>query len=614
MKQGMLTSRAHYNGQAAESIKVGSLEELPFAQECSLHSVENQGPRPQVRPQVRREEDLEKGAADPYRQRHASVQEGEEMPRETVSRRLRMAPNPDAAIGTISDDHSGGLGPSLKGFYGYEEVTNHQRRTNYPANARPETDTESDDHSVGRHEDHNESVMGKKLVMERLARSREEAARFLKEASQPIKSSRWEPLAERDFADDELQWTPLDADQHIVTDQNGRLELNTASHTIYILGTGPTGKYIAHALASLSDAPPITLLMHTPLLMQQWHEEGANIQLLKNGKINSTSNFGVESSSHVRRQSPEQRFPGFGENLEHTAEPPNSVINCLIVTTEGHTTIAALSAIKHRLRRTSTICFIEDGLGVASRVDYLIFPKPEDRPSYMLGNMSHDLVATQRKFTLFEKQPGRTFLTVTPRNMTAHVSKSGFRSGDVLIKRIDYNWTPTSSYLMRTLSRAHGLGAVGLAETEFYEIQLQRLAVNSVIGPLSVMYDCFNDELLCNYQVSRSMKLLLKEISTILHRLPEVSRSSKKEQRFSAEKLESIIVGVLGKTGKNSTKMREAVRKGDRTDVDFFNGYLVQRAAELRIDCPHLEMMIAMVKGKQAMKSKEKNSLIPFKA
>jgi 2-dehydropantoate 2-reductase len=223
-------------------------------------------------------------------------------------------------------------------------------------------------------------------------------------------------------------------------------------------------------------------------------------------------------------------------------------------------------------------------------------------------------VPTQRKFTLFEKSPGRMSLTMIPSNLSAKEVRCGPSKDKPLIRRMDYAWTPMSTFLMRTLIRAPELGVVGLAPPEFYEIQLQKLAVNAVIGPLSVLYDCYNSELLSNYNVSRSMRMLINEISTILQRLPGVSRQAKIENRFNAERLEKIIVGVLGRTGKNSTNMLQAVRRGERTDIDFYNGYLLNRAAELRIHCPHLEMMVAMVKGKQAMRSKERNSFIPFKA
>ena len=599
--------RRYYNGQAPERRRVDNSKEVPFVQRNPTQSKDEQGYSPHIRP----EEGSHLISAQDQGRGHADAKEVEKEEEEEENSAHSRPPSPptsNEASGTTLNGYRSDVGIGLNRFDDPEEADQDPNWDHDESDSSTSVTIDSSDPSLGGLDASAEPIMDEEVALGNLARSREADAPSLGEAPQPEENSLWSPLIERDETEVELQSAPLGIDQQMGGDQDTELDLDAESRTIHVLGTGPTGKYIAHALASLPEAPPVTLLMHTPLLMQQWHEEGAKIQVLRNGKINTTSKFDIESSSHIQRQSPEQRFPGFGENLEHTAEPPDTVIDCLIVTTEGHTTVAALSSMKHRLRRTSTVCFIQDGLGVANLADSVVFPDPETRPAYMLGNMSHDLVPTPRKFTLYEKQAGRIFLTISPRSL-----KSGFRKEDPLVKRIDYNWTPTSAYLMRTLSRPYDLGAVGLAQTEFYEIQLQKLAINSVIGPLSVMFDCFNDELLCNYQVSRTMKLLLKEISTILHRLPEVSRSAKKEQRFSAEKLESIIVGVLGKTGKNSTKMREAVRKGERTDVDFYNGYLVSRAAELCIDCPHLEMMLAMVKGKQAMKSKERNSMIPFK-
>ncbi|KAG0650499.1 hypothetical protein D0Z07_3112 [Hyphodiscus hymeniophilus] len=601
--------RRHYNGHVTEGRRIDAPEEIPFVQAFPTKSGDKQSTLPRVLPNEG------SGAAAAQDRGRAEVADGEERNDSSSDTADNIAPAPPIskegfehlALGNSPDDGLGSADGSQKCD---QEQTHWLDESELASNLATESNGLLS-HGV---EDHAGRLNEEKAALERILRSREISSE-VEEGTSPYQEPpalenvrEWVPLEDRDSIEAERQPT-LGVEPHIAPQANFDVE----SRAIHILGTGPTGKYVAQALASLPEAPPVILLMQTPLLMQQWHEEGASIQLLKNGKLNTTSNFNIESSSHIQRTSPNQRFPGFGEGLEHTAEPPDTVIDCLIITTEGHTTIALLSSIKHRLRRTSTICFIQDGLGVANLADTLVFPDPDSRPSYILGSMSHDLVSTPMKFTFYEKSLGKMYLTMARRNGSPHESTKRGPKKDELVKRIDYNWTPASTYLMRTLSRAYELGAVGLAETEFYEMQLQKLAVNAVIGPLSVMYDCFNDELLCNYQVSRSIRLLLKEISTILHRLPEISRSSKKEQRFSPENLERIIVNVLGKTGKNSTKMREAVRKGDRTDVDFYNGYLVNRAAELGIDCPHLEMTLIMVKAKQAMKSKEKNSLIPFK-
>jgi 2-dehydropantoate 2-reductase len=590
LAQRIISSRRHYNGQAAEGRNVDTPQQIPFVERFPPRNLHKQISVPYL---ARAHEQDRWGVEDVEKPKQSTQEE-------TIDTEAQMPPESDGEAEEIAKEPFFGVdsqGLALEPEDSMEEAAPAVDQTN----SSPETTMAGDQTLSDNLDDLAERLMNeKKKALEDLPRSQEAVP-------QPDERGRWIPYDDME-AHEELRQTPS------LSEHTG-LELDTEfePRTIHILGIGPTGKYIAHALAGLPEAPPVTLLMNRPLLMQQWHEEGARIQLLKRGKIDAKSNFKIESAANIQREMPGQRFPGFGNNLEHTAEPPHTIIESLIVTTEGYITVAALSAIKHRLRSSSTICFIQDGLGVANLVDSEVFPDPENRPNYMLGNMSHDLLSTERKFTLLERKPGKIFLTMAPRNLASTSSKRNPRRESSVIRRLDYGWTPNSKWLMRTLSRTPELSAIGLDQAKFYEMQLQKLAINSVIGPLSVMYDCFNDALLCNYQVSRSMKLLIRDISNILLRLPEVSKATKIEKRFSAETLERTIIGVLGKTGKNSTSMLQAVRKGERTDIDFYNGYLLNRAAELGIDCPHLEMMVAMVKGKQAMQSREKNSLIPFK-
>ncbi len=591
MNQKSIRLRRPHTGQAVEERITGTTEEIPFVPDFPKYLPQKDGSRPKVQSTA-----ASRSSVADTQYCHARVGDFEGQRENTRGPTTQPASieGPDAALNERSSD----TGSVSDIFKGPEEAVEEQ--ISHKSNSEPGFANDRNKISIRCINFPAESVMfEEKSKSPSIAWRQEGVSRFRESKNQA-------PLAELDMTAEEMEYKPA-LDPHAV------LELENAPSSIHILGTGAAGKYIAHALAGLADGPEVTLLLHKPLLIQQWHEEGSNIQLLRNGKLTTRSNFNIESSSFLRRSRPEQRFPGFGSQMEHTAEPPDTLIDCLVVTTEGHTTVAALSNIKHRLKRSSTICFIQDGLGVTNLVDSSVFPDPETRPSYMLGNISLDLVPTPRKFTLFEKEPGRICLTMVPRNMSAQVPRFSFTKARPSVKRIDYSWNPTSVFLMRTLSRTFDLRAVGLYPADFHVMQLQKLAINAVIGPLSVIYDCYNNELLCNYQVSRSIKLLVREISTILYRLPEVYRTAKIEKLFSAEKLESIIVGVLGKTGKNTTRMLQAVRNGERTDIDFYNGYLVRRAMELGIDCPHLEMIVAVVKGKQIIRNRGKGSFIPFR-
>lgn len=411
-------------------------------------------------------------------------------------------------------------------------------------------------------------------------------------------------VGESQRAEMEVEW--IDNELYPIGNQQTHASLNVRrvvgeplkdkaiSKSIHILGTGPVGRYIAHCLVSAAEAPPVTLLVHRPLLVQQWYDEGRTIKLIKNNRVEFSSKLNIESSSTFHTSDTGQ--------LPKLRSRPDTVIENLIVTTDGPETVSALSAIKHRLRNYSTVCFIQDGLGIIDRVNSSVFSQPASRPSYMLGNITHDLQSTGSNFTVFERRPGTLSLTIIP--PTFEITGQA--------RKLDFGWTARSRYLIRTLCRAPELQARGLIPRDFYRMQLEKLAISSVLGSISVVYNCTNDQLLNNFQVSRTMELLLKEISLIIQQLPEVSHISDIDQYFCPKRLKLIILSVIEKTGKNRTSMLQAVMNGRRTNIDFSNGYLLDRAAELGIDCPNLDMIVAIVKGKQAMISREKNSYIPF--
>jgi 2-dehydropantoate 2-reductase len=384
-------------------------------------------------------------------------------------------------------------------------------------------------------------------------------------------------------------------------------KLDTIDPTIHILGLGAVGKYIAHTLRRIPEGPPVTLLMHRPLVMQQWHDEGATINLIKDGKLQVQDGFHVESSASFEGNDFGQRLPRFGKNLGYTAEQPNTPINTLIVTTDANTTVSALLGIRHRLRSFSTICFIQDGFGILDKVNASVFPDPYTRPAYVLGNITHRVASTERDFTIVENRSGEFSCTKLAREYVTREDPDSLR-----ITRKDFSWSSQSKHMIGSLLRVPELNTRTLGHKSFFATQLQRLAAGSVIGPLAVAYDCRNEELLYNYSACRTMRFLIDEISEIIQALPEVSRLPKIDQDFSPRKLERVIIAKIKKTGRNYDSMLRDVRAGKKTDVDFYLGFLIGRAKELGIECPYIHMLIHTVKGKQAMKSKETNSYIPF--
>lgn len=166
---------------------------------------------------------------------------------------------------------------------------------------------------------------------------------------------------------------------------------------------------------------------------------------------------------------------------------------------------------------------------------------------------------------------------------------------------------------MGTLLGVPELCATGFNPEMFYKVQLEKLAIASIIEPVSVVYDCFDDQLLHNYHAAQTMKLLIMEISLILQSLPELSNIPSIDEHFGVKRLQKLVMSAIGKIGHNRSTMLQAIMDGKKTKIDFYNGYFLRRAAELGIDCPRLEMIISVVKGKQKMKDQEMQSYIPYR-
>ena len=67
------------------------------------------------------------------------------------------------------------------------------------------------------------------------------------------------------------------------------------------------------------------------------------------------------------------------------------MIHCLVVACKGPATVSAIRSVQHRINAETTICLMQNGMGQVDELDEKVFDKPEERPSYVLGIISHGL-------------------------------------------------------------------------------------------------------------------------------------------------------------------------------------------------------------------------------
>jgi 2-dehydropantoate 2-reductase len=404
---------------------------------------------------------------------------------------------------------------------------------------------------------------------------------------------------------------------------------------IHILGVGNVGRFVAHALRGIPRPPPITLLLPRYQRLLDWNKSPRRLVVHTEGESEARDGFDVEVAA------PRMRVHGREINSDPQPGESDEPINSLIVANKMPSVLQYLSAVKHRLSPRSVVCFMQNGMGLIERVNAEIFPDPKTRPYYMIGVNSHGLSAvagdpfatTHAGFGTISlsimpherdrpEAPYEPSPTLRPHPYSSPASEARSTSanspdapgGLPQPTPATTRWTPNQRYLLRTLLRTPILSATAFSPPDLLQLQLEKLAINCVVNPLTVMLDARNGAILYNFGITRTMRLLLAEISLVIRSLPELQYMPNLAKRFDPGRLETLVVGVANRTSDNISSMLADVRAGRLTEIDYINGYIVRRGEELGIRCLTNYFLLNLVKGKQNMISLEKGDALPWVA
>lgn len=388
------------------------------------------------------------------------------------------------------------------------------------------------------------------------------------------------------------------------------------SGRIHILGLGNVGTFVAHSLATRQSPPPVTLLLHNSDLYRAWLAKKRCLSINSNGLDDIKTGFDINvlngrtwyslpygkedgmPQRDIERGGERVSMEDIDEDMAHSEEDDER-IECLIVAVKAPQTVSALKSVSHRLTPESTVFLLQNGMGTIEEVNEKVFPDPYQRPNYMMGIISHGLLR-QEPFRVSHTGVGTTILSPVPsRAALTPVEKNA-------------DWPASTKYLLRTLTLTPPLVAVAETPTSFLQYQLEKLAMNCVINPLTVLLDCENGELLYNYNITRAMRLLLIEISTVICALPELQGVPGVNARFAPERLRHMVVQLANRTAKNASSMLQDVRRGKETEIEYLNGYIIRRGEELGIKCALNYLIKQLVIGKSDLLQRRQLSAIPL--
>ncbi|MEY8204398.1 MAG: 2-dehydropantoate 2-reductase [Bermanella sp.] len=126
-------------------------------------------------------------------------------------------------------------------------------------------------------------------------------------------------------------------------------------------------------------------------------------------------------------------------------------------------------------------------------------------------------------------------------------------------------------------------------QADMEPILWRKLIINSVINPLTVIYQCRNGELIQQEKIRQHMLLICKELDELLEKLP-----------FKLDSAYSLATGVCQLTANNYSSMYQDWQKNRPTEIDFISGFIVQACQKYSIACPQNKKLLAQVRQLQS--------------
>ncbi|KJZ75699.1 hypothetical protein HIM_04856 [Hirsutella minnesotensis 3608] len=348
-----------------------------------------------------------------------------------------------------------------------------------------------------------------------------------------------------------------------------------STHKIHILGDDERAKFIAHALSGVYDA--VELLSRRP------HPPHKYSQIQRPRFNDKQTEYVVESNQALRVLN---------------KKGDKALIDQLVVSGQGVQAAEALESVKDRVDQQTTVCLMNDGLGVLDDVRKRIFNTPDSAPRFVLGHMSHTLAFNRKSNSVKLLKNGYTKLTL------------GYPRFDD-----DKNPTITSEEdgvnFVSAWKGAKGLRTSLEPYDAWLRFKLPSVIFDAVVEPVCVMLEMPYQGILQNSAARRLMHSLLDEIVAVVDNMPEVRESLIVKEYIRGKSIHRMLQKkIMGKRDTPS-QLNRRIDRGLPTDVEYLNGYFIRRGDKLGVDLRTNIMVRDMIKAKHSQAIEKLNSYVP---
>lgn len=119
----------------------------------------------------------------------------------------------------------------------------------------------------------------------------------------------------------------------------------------------------------------------------------------------------------------------------------------------------------------------------------------------------------------------------------------------------------------------------------------KKLCVNACINPLTALLGCRNGKVRTDVHLQQVVDDICGEIALVTAALGT---------QCPKDELRDFVNRVAEDTAKNESSMFRDVQSGRQTEIEYINGYIVRRAAELNLPVPVNRMLVSLVQAKES--------------
>lgn len=304
--------------------------------------------------------------------------------------------------------------------------------------------------------------------------------------------------------------------------------MKTNNNHWYIVGAGAIGCLWAHALRQADQ--DVTMVVKANIQDNDTKELSTSqrISLLAINTDNNDVDISIITASELAAQ--------------------KIIIEHCIIATKAYDAEAALQSIIPALSLSATVLSLCNGMGMHKAMHQQL-QKHSINIQLLLG-VTSDGALLQKPFKVRHTGIG-------------HTSIGHFDPQENITPLL-----PPYFYLQHTLLN------------NIHSALWQKMLINCVINPLTLIHQCKNGELFSNKKYTYQIKALCEELSSIANNTANVTA------QITAVELFNTAQSVANQTAQNTSSMLKDGQLGRPLELNYLNGYIIKLAEEQGLACP----------------------------